>query len=154
MAWFRKELKKAEVQIERDQTVMDSAEEAVAGREADDDGEVNSVSRAANVVRARSKSEALKEAKASYSNKLGDTISTIWAWKVFGDSIGSNVLQEYEGTIDEGQLDFKQAKAARRPRGGGKSHQERSPVSSHTLLLSFFSKIEKKYGATSTTYFA
>ncbi len=42
MAWFRKELRKTAVQIERDQTVMDSAEGAVAGRDADDDDEVSS----------------------------------------------------------------------------------------------------------------
>jgi hypothetical protein len=28
------------------------------------------------------------------------------AWKVFGDSLGSDVLQEYEETFDEGQIGF------------------------------------------------
>ncbi len=55
---------------------MDNAEGAVAGRDADDDDEVSSgaVSRAANVIRARSKSEALKHVKCSYTNKL-ETLS-------------------------------------------------------------------------------
>ena len=156
MAWFRKELRKTEVQIERDQTVMDSAEGAVAGRDADDDDEVSSgaVSRAANVVRARSKSEALKEVKASYSNKLGDIISTMRAWKVFGDSIGSNVLQEYEGTFDEGQLGFKQAKQAVQEAAGNRTKNALQAVPSHKLLLSFLPKIKEIYGATSPAYLA
>ena len=33
-------------------------------------------------------------------------------WRVFKDSPSSDVLQEYEGTFDKGQLGFKQAKAA------------------------------------------
>ncbi len=48
------------MQIEKDQTAMDSAEGAVAGRDADDEVSSGAVSRAANVIRARSKSEALK----------------------------------------------------------------------------------------------
>ncbi len=109
MAWLRLEMRKSEVQIKRDQTVMDSAEGAVAERDADDDVEVKSgaVSRAANAIRARSKSEALKELKSSYVNKLGDIISTMRACTLSGDSQGSNVLQIYVGTFDEGQLGFK-----------------------------------------------
>jgi hypothetical protein len=85
MAWFRKEFKKTEVQFERDHTVMDGAEGTVAGSDADKDDEVSSEadSTVVNVVQNRSKSEALKEAKALYSNKLGDIISTMRAWKVF-----------------------------------------------------------------------
>ncbi len=58
---------------------MDGPEGAVAGRDADEDDEISSgaVSRAANVIRARSKSEALKQVKSSYANKLGDIISTM-----------------------------------------------------------------------------
>ncbi len=60
--------------------MIDRADEAVAGRDADDDYEVSSgaVSIAANVVRARSKSEMVKEVKVPYSNKLGGIISAMW----------------------------------------------------------------------------
>jgi hypothetical protein len=85
---------------------MDIPKGAVAGRGANDEDEISSarnsgtLSRAANVIRARAKSQALKGVKASYPNKLGDIINTMRAWKVFGDSLGSDVLQVYEGTFD------------------------------------------------------
>jgi len=106
------------VQIERDQTVMDIAEGDVAGRDADDDDEVSSsaVSRAASVIRPRSKYEALKQVKSSYANKLGDIVSTMRAWKVFGESLGSDVLQEYEGAFDEGQSFNKSKRLSKRRR--------------------------------------
>jgi hypothetical protein len=67
MAWFCQELQKTGVQIERDQTVMDGPEGAAAGKGADDNDEISSgaVSRAANKIRARAKSQALKGVKAS-----------------------------------------------------------------------------------------
>ena len=69
------------MQIERNQTVMDNAEGAVAGRDADDDDEVSSgsVSRVTNGILARPKSEALKQVKSSYANKRGDIIYTMRA---------------------------------------------------------------------------
>ncbi len=83
---------------------MDGPEGAVARRDANDGDEVSSgdVSRAANVIRARSKSDALKKMKSSYVNKIEDIISTMRAWIFLGDSLGSNVLQTYFGTFDEG----------------------------------------------------
>ncbi len=68
---------------------MDEPEGALAGKDADEDDKVSSgaVSRAANVIRARSKSEALKKLKSSYVNKIGDIISTMRAWNFFGNSL-------------------------------------------------------------------
>jgi hypothetical protein len=43
------------------------------------------------------------------------------AWKVFGDSLGSDVLQVYEGTFDEGHVGFKQAKAAVQEAAGNRT---------------------------------
>ena len=73
MAYLRDEARKTEVQIERDRTVLDSAEGAVAGTGADDDDEINSGSlpRAGSAVRARAKSEALKGLEAEYNNRIG-----------------------------------------------------------------------------------
>ncbi len=69
MAFLRAESQKSEFQIERDRTVMDSADGAVAGRDADDADEISSgiLSRAATVIRARDKSSALKLVKAVYA---------------------------------------------------------------------------------------
>ncbi len=74
------------------------------------------------------------------------------AWKVFGDSIGSNVLQEYERTFDEEQLGFKQAKEAVQEAADNRAKNGLQAVSSHKLLLSFPLKIKEIYGAESYTY--
>jgi hypothetical protein len=75
------------------------------------------------------------------------------AWKLFGDSLGSNVmLQKYGGTFDEGQLGFKQAKSAVQEAAAKRTKNAIQTVPSHKLLLSFLPKIKKIYGAESTTY--
>jgi len=80
------------VQIERDRTVMDRAEGAVACAGADDDDQINygSLSMVGSAVRARDKSEALKGLKAEYNNRLGHIISTLRIWKLFGDVMGAD----------------------------------------------------------------
>ncbi len=79
MAYFRETERKTSLDIERDQTVQDEAEGAVAGRE-DDDEEISSsggtVSRTANGVRARDKSSELKSVMTLYSNKLASIAAT------------------------------------------------------------------------------
>ncbi len=114
MAYLRDEARKTEAQVERDRTIMDSAESAVAGSGADDDDEINSgnLSRAGSAVRARDKSEALKGLKADYSNRLGHIISTLRIWKLFGDAMGTDVLHINDGTFEAGSLGFKRAKGA------------------------------------------
>ena len=79
MAYFRETERKTSLDIERDRTVQDEAEGAVAARD-DDDEEINSrggtVSKAANVARARDKSSELKNVKTSYANKLASITAT------------------------------------------------------------------------------
>jgi hypothetical protein len=156
MAYLRDEARKTEVQIERDRTVMDSAEGAVAGAGADDDDEINSgsLSRAGSAVRARDKSEALKGLKADYSNRLGHIMSTLRIWKLFGDAMGTDVLHMYDGTFEAGSLGFKQAKAAVDEAAFNRTKNALNAIPSHKLLLSFLPKIKDKYGAASTTYLA
>jgi hypothetical protein len=72
--------------IERDRTIQDEAEGAVAGRGDDDDEEISSgnVSKAATVVRARDKSSELKNFKLSYASKVESLVATGHGWAVFG----------------------------------------------------------------------
>ena len=80
MACFRETESKTPLDNKRDRTVQDEAEGAVAGRDDDDDEEISSrggtVSRAANVTRARDKSSELKNVKTSYANKLSSLTAT------------------------------------------------------------------------------
>ncbi len=131
--------------MERDQTVQDSAEGAVAGRDAVDDAQVTSgaVSRAAKVIRACDKSSELKDIKTSYTNMLGHIISTFKVWSLFAESLGTDTLQQYEGTFDERQLGFKQAKKA-----------NNEAAATLKLLFSYLPKIKDKFCAASPTYLA
>jgi hypothetical protein len=76
------------------------------------------------------------------------------AWKAFGDSLGSDVLQEYEGTFGEGQLGLKQAKVVVQEAAASRTKNALQAVPSHKLLLSVLPKIKEIYGAESTTYLA
>ncbi len=68
MAFFRELEQKTALDMERDRTIQDEAEEAIAGRDNDDDEEINSgaVSKAAMVVRARDKLSELRNVKTAY----------------------------------------------------------------------------------------
>ena len=142
MAFLRDISRKTEVQVERDQTVQDSAEGAVAGRDADDDDEVDSgaISRAAKVIRARDKSSELKDIKTSYTNMLGHIISTFKVWSLFAESLGTDALQQYEGTFDEGQLGFKQAKQANNEAAANRTKNALQAIPSLKLLFSYLPK--------------
>jgi hypothetical protein len=70
------------------------------------------ISRAARVIRARDESSELKDIKSPYTNMLGHIIYTFKVGSLFAESLGTNALQQYEGTFDEGHLGFKQAKQA------------------------------------------
>ncbi len=76
------------------------------------------------------------------------------AWKVFGDSLGSDVLQEYEGTFDESQFGFKQANAAVQEGVANRTKNALQAVPSRKLLLGFLPKIKEIYCAESSTYLA
>jgi hypothetical protein len=156
MAFLRAESQKNELQIERDWMVVDSAEGAVVGRGTDDDDEISSgiVSRATTVVRLRDKSSALKAVKADYAERLGQIITTMRSWKLFGDAMGTDVLAMYEGTFSAGQLGFRQAKAAVDEAAENRTKNALNAIPSLKLLTSFLPKIKEKIGAGSTAYLA
>ena len=91
---------KSDIAIEADRTIQDEVEGAVAGADTDDDEEVSSrpvaKSAAGAKVRQRDKSSALKELTGTYANMLADIASTFRAWKVFRDSLGTDVLNTYQ----------------------------------------------------------
>jgi hypothetical protein len=74
VAYFRGTEQKTPLDIERDRTVQNEAEGVVAGRDDNDDEEVSSrggsVSRAANVARARDKPSELKNVNTAHANRL------------------------------------------------------------------------------------
>ena len=100
--------RKSEKQIEADIAVQDWSVGAVAGKD-DDDEEVSSgplviMSKPATATRARDNSSILKIVSATYSRKIGHIATTFGAWKVFRDSLGTDVLQQYRGTFEEGKI--------------------------------------------------
>ena len=153
MAWLLAESTNTEFQIERDRTVVDNAEGAVAGRDANDDDEIISgnASRAAAVVRARDTSSALKAVKADFAQRQGHIMFTMRAQKLLGDAMGSDVLGMYEGTFNAGQLGFKQAKAAVNEAAENLTKSALNAIPSLKLLTSFLYKIKGiKFGAGSS----
>ena len=127
----------------------DNAEGAVAGKGADDDDEVKSenVSRAATVVRARDKSSALKAVKAYYAQRLGHILTTMRDWKLFGDSVETDVLAMYEGSFLTGNLGFLIAKHA---------VDEAAEIRTKNALNAIpnLPKTKEKFDARSSTYLA
>ena len=82
-AFLRSIDKKTPLDLERDRTIQDEAEGAIARRDADDDEEINqgaitgTVSRAATAVRARDKSSEPKDyIKSTYSHQLENIVAT------------------------------------------------------------------------------
>jgi hypothetical protein len=109
LAFLRGKHAKSKQQIEANMTVQDSAEGVVAGKDDDNDEEVSSVprvipriimSKLATNVRAREKNSILKNITGNYSGKIGHITTTFGAWKIFRDSLGTDVLQQYRGTYD------------------------------------------------------
>jgi hypothetical protein len=156
MAFFRLIEQKTPLDIERDRTVQDEAEGAVAGRDDDDDEEINSgtVSKAANVVRARDKSSELKNVKSSYANRLGSIVATWHGWKLFGESLGTDVLDAYNGGFGAGDMGLKQAKAANKEVQANRTTNAWEAIPSWELFTQFLPKVKRVFGGTSTTYLA
>jgi hypothetical protein len=159
MAWLRARYRKTAQQVEADATVQDSSVGAVAGR-ADDDEEVTSgrpavsgsgeavaVSKPATAVRARTKSSELKQVSQTYSSKLGHVVTTFGAWRVFRDSLGTDVLQAYRGTFGEGEVGLFQAIQADREVQGNKAKSPLHAVPSYEMLVRYLPKIKDKVGA-------
>ncbi len=73
------------------------------------------------------------------------------AWKLFGEAMGTDVLNMYEVTFYAGQLGFCQAKAAIDEASQNRQKNSLNVIPSHKLLLSFLPKIKEEFGAESTT---
>jgi hypothetical protein len=95
---------------------MNEAEGAVDGADEDDDEEVTSgpvaKSKAGANVRQRDKSSALKNVTPTYVNKLVSVVITFRAWKVFRDSLGTDVMHAYQSGYGEGKVGLNAALAA------------------------------------------
>jgi hypothetical protein len=157
MAYFRETERKTSLDIERDRTVQDAAEGAVAGKD-DDDEEISSrggtVSRAANVVRARDKSSELKNVKTSYANKLASIVATWFGWKLFAESLGTDVLESYQGTFQPGSFKLLAAKQANKEVQGNRTNNPWEAIPSWELFNRFLPKVKEVFKATSTNYLA
>ena len=95
-----------------------------------------------------------KTVKADYAQRLGHILSTMRAWKLFGNAMGTDVLAMYEGTFIAGQLGFKQAKAAMDEAAENRTKNALNAIPSLSLLTSLLTKNKEKFGAGSTTYLA
>ena len=159
VAYFRETEQKTSLDIEKDRTVQDEAERAVAGMDDDDDDEVISsrneaISKAANVVRARDKSSELKNVKTSYANKLASITATWFGWKIFAESLGTVVLELYKGSFQLGQLGLNQAKTANKEVQGNRTTNPCETIPSWELFNRFLPKVKEVFKATSTDYLA
>jgi len=157
LAFLRDKYRKSEKQIEADMTVQDSSVGAVAGKD-DDDEEVSSgprviMSKPATAVRARDKSSILKNVTGTYAGKIGHIATTFGSWKDFRDSLGTDVLQQYRGTFEEGQVGLFQAIVAAKEAQKNKTKNELHAVPSYEMLLRYLPKIKDKLGMT-TKYLA
>ena len=85
---------------------------------------------------------------------LGHIISTFKVWSRFAKSLGTDALQQYEGTFDEGQLGFKQAKQADNEAAANRTKNALQAIPSLKLLFSYLPKIKDVFGAASPTYLA
>jgi hypothetical protein len=140
--------------------VVDNDEEPVAGKRAGDDDEISSsdatatVSRAATMGRARDKSSALKAVKADCAQRLEHFLTTMRAWKLFDNAMGTDIVGMYEGTFNAKQLRFRQAKAAVDEAAENRTKNAINGIPSLKLLMSFLLKIKEKFGAGLSTYLA
>jgi hypothetical protein len=149
---------KSDIAIEADRTVQDEAEGAVAGADADDDEEVLSgpvaKSAAGAKVRQRDKSSALKELTGTYANKSANILSTFRAWKVFRDSLGTDVMHTYRGGHGEGDMGLNATLAANQEVQGNKTKNDMQAIPSYELIKPYLPKIKDKLGADSLSYLA
>jgi hypothetical protein len=136
---------KSDVAIEADRTVQDESKGVVAGADDDDDEEVRinpvAKSKAGAKVRQRDKRSALKNITPTYGNKLASTVSTFLAWKVFRDSLGTDVMNQYQGTFGEGEVGINVALAANQKVQSNKTKNELRSIPSYELIKSYLPKI-------------
>jgi len=136
--------------------VQDEEEGAVAGADDDGDEETSSgpiaKSAAGANVRQRDKSTALKDIKPPYGNRLASIISMFRAWKVFRDSLGSDVMNKYKVTYGENEMDLNAALAANQEVQGNKTKNDLQAIPTYELIKSHLPKIKAKIGPDSLAY--
>ncbi len=71
---------------------------------------------------------------------LGHIISTFKVWSLFAESLGTDALQQYEGTFDEGHLGFKQDKQANNEAAANRTKNTLQAIPSLKLLFSYLQK--------------
>ena len=79
---------------------------------------------AAEVVKARDKSERLKKVARAYVNRLGNVLSLFRMWLVFKDAVGTNALATYEGTFESGSMGMKMVKQSSNERIAQEPNEE------------------------------
>ena len=114
------------------------------------------VSWTAKVIRARDKLSELKDVDSSYTNMLGQIISTFKVRSIFAKSLGTDSLKQYERTFDEGQVGFKQANQPNNEAAAVK-RTKNAVLAIHSLKLLFryrLHKIKDEFNAAAPTYLA
>jgi len=149
---------RSDVAIEADRTVHDEAKGAVAGADDFDEEEVSSgpvaKSKASAKVRQREKSSALKNITPTYENKLASIVSTFRAWKMFRDSLGTDVMNQYQGIFGEGEVSLVAALAANQEVQENENKNELHAILSYECIKSYLPKNKAKMGADSLSYLA
>ena len=155
MAWFRERYGKTKEKIAADVTQTGPAG-AVAG--GDGGEEVSSGPRRAEAVgivsaaaqgtrRARAQAPELKAVTATYSNKLGDIISTYWGWGAFREALGSAALEKYRGGFGEGANAFMAAKEVAKETARNRTKSAAYAVPHYELLKETLPRIKRRLGA-------
>jgi len=151
---------KTTAQLQADATVQDSSVGAVAWRDDDDDEEVTSggshqltKSTSDTKVRARDKNTAIQDVTSTYSKKLGHIVTKWCAWEAFRFSLGSDMLNAYTGTYNEGDTGFYQTLSAVKEAALNKTKSDLHAVPDYKLLTEFLPNKKTRLG-TGTTYLA
>ncbi len=85
---------------------------------------------------------------------MSDILSTFRAWKVFRDSLGSDVMNKYQGGFCEGEMGLNAALAANQEVQGKKTKNDMQAIPAYELIKSYLPKIKEKLGADSLSYLA
>ena len=81
-------------------------------------------------------------------------MSTFRAWKVFRDSLGTDVMNQYQGNFGEEEVGLNAALATNKEVQGNKTKNELHVIPSYELIKSYLPKIKDKLGADSLSYLA
>ena len=130
----------------------------MTGADDSDDDEVSSGpmanSKESAMVRQRDKSPALQISTPTYGNNPASIVSTFRAWKVFRDSLGNDMMNQYQGTFGYGEVGLNAALAANQEVQGKTTKNELHTIPSYELIKLYLPKIKGKLGADSLSYLA